>query len=113
MTCRMASCLAPVGMARAVCSRSTPILGSHTGTVKFFDAQKGFGFINSGGEEDYFVHFSAIKSDGFKSLAEGEEVEFDLEEDPRKGGQRAANVTGPGGAPVKGGPRPEPRDDFY
>ena len=109
----MTSRLAPVGMARAVCNRSAPILGSHTGTVKFFDVQKGFGFINSGEGEDYFVHFSAIKSDGFKSLAEGEEVEFDLEEDLRKGGQRAANVTGPGGAPVKGAPRPERQDDFY
>jgi len=59
------------------------------------------------------VHFSAIKSDGFKSLREGETVEFDLQADDRKGGMKAANVTGPDGAPVKGAPRQERRDDFF
>jgi len=59
------------------------------------------------------VHFSAIKKDGFKSLREGETVEFDLQADDRKGGMKAANVTGPNGTPVKGAPRPERRGDFF
>lgn len=60
------------------------------GTVKWFSAVKGYGFIEREGGEDVFVHFSAIQSDGYRKLAEGQPVEFTLEEDPK--GLRAANV---------------------
>merc|ERR1719444_705397 len=75
-----------------------------SGVVKFFNAEKGFGFIESEGQ-DYFVHYTGIESQGFKSLADGEEVDFDMEVDNRTGKQRAVRVTGPGGAPVKGSQR--------
>ena len=60
------------------------------GTVKWFNAEKGFGFIEIEGGEDVFVHFSAIQGDGFKSLDEGQAVTFDVEEGQR--GPQAANV---------------------
>ena len=60
------------------------------GKVKWFSAEKGYGFIEKDGGGDVFVHFSAIQEDGFKSLAEGQEVEFDVQEGAR--GPRAANV---------------------
>ncbi|HHU71885.1 MAG TPA: cold-shock protein [Clostridiales bacterium] len=61
------------------------------GTVKWFNSQKGFGFItNDNGGEDVFVHFSGIASDGFKSLEEGQPVTFDLEQGQR--GMQAVNV---------------------
>mmetsp|Transcript_146286 Transcript_146286/g.467386 ORF Transcript_146286/g.467386 Transcript_146286/m.467386 type:complete len:132 (-) Transcript_146286:330-725(-) len=75
-----------------------------TGVVKFFNTEKGFGFITSG-DEDIFVHYSNIQSEDFRSLAEGEEVEFDVEKDQRSGKLAAVRVTGPGGAGVKGAPR--------
>ncbi len=62
-----------------------------TGTVKWFNDAKGFGFIQREGGPDVFVHFSAIESSGFKSLAEGDKVEFDIV-DGQKGPQ-AANVS--------------------
>lgn len=81
-----------------------------TGTVKFFDAVKGYGFITpSDGSSDVFVHQSAVYSQGFRSLAEGETVEYDLSTDEKKGKTFAANVTGPNGAFVKGAPRREMR----
>ena len=61
------------------------------GTVKWFNAQKGFGFItNDNGGEDVFVHFSGIASNGFKTLEEGQKVTFDLEKGQR--GMQAVNV---------------------
>ena len=61
------------------------------GKVKWFNAEKGFGFIERDGGEDVFVHFSAIQGDGFKTLDEGQSVAFDIVEGPR--GLQAANVT--------------------
>lgn len=61
------------------------------GTVKWFNAEKGFGFIEVEGGNDVFVHFSAIQGDGFKSLEEGQKVEFEVEEGNR--GPQAINVT--------------------
>ena len=62
-----------------------------TGTVKWFNAEKGFGFIaQDGGGEDVFVHFSAIQSNGYKSLDENQKVEFDLAKGPK--GPQAENV---------------------
>ena len=64
-----------------------------TGTVKWFNESKGFGFIApSDGGEDVFVHFSAINGDGFKTLAEGQAVDFDIEQGPK--GLQAVNVHG-------------------
>lgn len=60
------------------------------GTVKWFNAEKGFGFIEREDGDDVFVHFSAIQSDGFKTLEEGQTVEFEVEEGPK--GLQAANV---------------------
>jgi CspA family cold shock protein len=61
-----------------------------TGTVKWFNAEKGFGFIEREGADDVFVHFSAINEEGFKTLEEGQTVTFDIEEGDR--GPQAANV---------------------
>jgi cold shock protein len=60
------------------------------GKVKWFNAEKGFGFIEREAGEDVFVHFSAIQSDGFKSLDEGQSVTFEIEEGQR--GPQAKNV---------------------
>ena len=60
------------------------------GKVKWFDADKGFGFINRGEGEDIFVHYSQIREDGYRSLEEGQEVNFDLTETER--GLQARNV---------------------
>ena len=61
-----------------------------TGTVKWFNAEKGFGFIEVEGGNDVFVHFSAIAQEGYKSLEEGQAVEFEIVEGDR--GPQAANV---------------------
>ncbi len=64
-----------------------------TGTVKFFNAEKGFGFISpADGSKDVFVHFSAIQSTSFKTLNEGQRVEFTIEQGQK--GPAAANVVG-------------------
>jgi cold shock protein len=62
------------------------------GTVKWFNASKGFGFIQRQSGEDVFVHFSAIQGDGYKSLNEGQAVEFEVTKGPK--GLQAANVSG-------------------
>lgn len=62
----------------------------NNGTVKWFNADKGFGFITGEDGNDVFAHFSAIQSDGFKTLDEGQAVTFDTEEGPR--GLQATNI---------------------
>ena len=61
-----------------------------SGIVKWFSNQKGYGFIQTSDGEDLFVHFSAIQADGFKTLAQGQEVEFEVSEGPK--GPQAENV---------------------
>ena len=60
------------------------------GTVKWFNGSKGYGFIEHEGGEDVFVHFSAIQSDGYRNLFEGQQVEFTIEQGPK--GEQASNV---------------------
>ncbi len=62
-----------------------------TGTVKWFNESKGFGFIEQESGEDVFVHYTAIQGDGFKTLAEGQAVEFEVTQDQK--GSKAINVT--------------------
>jgi CspA family cold shock protein len=62
-----------------------------TGTVKWFNGSKGYGFIAHEGGKDVFVHFSAIQGEGFKNLQEGQTVEFSVEQGPK--GPQASNVT--------------------
>ena len=61
------------------------------GVVKWFNAEKGFGFISVEGEDDVFVHFSAINSDGYKTLEEGQEVQFEVVDGTK--GPQASNVS--------------------
>lgn len=61
-----------------------------TGTVKWFNNQKGYGFISQEGGEDVFVHYSAIDAKGYRSLEEGQKVSFEIEEGPK--GKQAAHV---------------------
>jgi cold shock protein len=61
------------------------------GKMKWFSNQKGYGFIQTDDGEDIFVHFSAIQTEGFKTLAQGQEVDFEISEGPK--GPHAANVT--------------------
>ncbi len=65
-------------------------MASTTGRVKWFDEKKGFGFIERESGNDVFVHFRAIEGTGFKTLAEGQEVEFEVEDGPK--GPQAAHV---------------------
>ncbi|MGI6731100.1 MAG: cold-shock protein [Anaerovoracaceae bacterium] len=65
----------------------------NTGTVKWFNESKGFGFIaDDNGGDDVFVHFSAIAAEGYKTLAEGQKVSYDTEIDSKNGKLRACNV---------------------
>ncbi|MDT4925062.1 MAG: cold shock protein [Pseudonocardiales bacterium] len=72
--------------------RTGPLEGVHVaqGSVKWFNGEKGFGFIAVDGGEDVFVHFSAIQADGYRTLDEGQRVEFDLAQGPK--GPQAENV---------------------
>ena len=93
--------------------RAAPLFADDmkTGTVKWFNSQKGYGFIvPTDGTSDVFVHQTAIVADGFRSLADGEEVEFKVIEDPN-GKIKAVDVTGPEGEPVKGAPF-QARDEY-
>ena len=65
-------------------------MATTTGRVKWFDERKGFGFIEREDESDVFVHFRAITGDGYKTLTEGQEVEFDVEQGEK--GPQASNV---------------------
>jgi CspA family cold shock protein len=65
-------------------------MATTTGTVKWFNAEKGFGFISRTAGDDVFVHFSAIQGDGYRSLEEGQRVEFDVA--PGRKGEEAQNV---------------------
>jgi protein lin-28 len=110
---RLASFLLTLSTAHAWLSASTQTR-KHTstalfadrlaGTVKWFDTTKGFGFlVPDDGSPDVFVHQTAIQSRGFRSLADGEAVEFELSEDGQ-GRRKAVHVTGPEGGPVQGAP---------
>ena len=72
-----------------------------TGKVKWFNAEKGFGFIETPGSPDVFAHFSAIQSSGFKKLNEGDEVEFEVEAGQGNKGPQAKNIV-----VTKAGPAP-------
>ena len=86
-----------------------PSEGKQIGAVKWFNAEKGFGFIApASGGEDLFVHQSAIHAPGFRSLMEGEEIEFKTVEE--RGKMKAVDVTGPKGDFVQGAPRGPPRN---
>ena len=62
-----------------------------TGTVKWFDSKKGYGFIEVEGSDDIFVHFSEIQEEGYKSLKDGQKVQFEIQKDDQ--GERAKGVT--------------------
>ena len=78
------------GYHRGESLRRTGSLFMAQGTVKWFNDAKGYGFITQEGGDDVFVHFSAIQAQGFKSLAEGDRVEFEVTRGPK--GLQAANV---------------------
>jgi len=80
--------------------------GPKVGKCKWFNVEKGYGFIELEGEgSDVFVHQSDIYAPGFRSLAEGESLEFRLTTDSKTGKVKAVDVTGPDGAYVQGAPR--------
>jgi CspA family cold shock protein len=94
-------------------------MATETGTVKWFSQEKGYGFLQREGGPDVFVHHSSIQGSGFKSLDEGERVEFEVVEEPR--GAKAANVVrldapagggGRGGGGRGGGGRGRGGDDW-
>lgn len=83
------------------------------GKVKWFNAEKGFGFIETEGSADVFAHYSAIQSQGFRKLNEGDEVEFDVEPGQNGKGPQAKNIVVTKAAPApQYNPRP-PRNDRW
>ena len=80
----------PGGQARRLVTENESLDQLAQGTVKFFNAEKGFGFISREQGDDVFVHFSNIQGDGYKSLDEGQRVEFDVA--PGRKGEEAQNV---------------------
>ena len=84
-----------------------------TGRVKWFNAEKGFGFIETEGSADVFAHYSAINSSGFRKLNEGDEVEFEIEPGQNGKGPQANNIVETKAAPAPAyGDRPR-RDDRW
>ncbi|ASN80898.1 MULTISPECIES: cold-shock protein [Deinococcus] len=83
------------------------------GKVKWFNAEKGFGFIETPGSPDVFAHFSAIQGSGFKKLNEGDEVEFEIEDGQRGKGPQAKNIVVTKAAPAGAYDRPARRDDRW
>ena len=77
-------------MLRSAPLRAREVALAEQGTVKWFSNEKGFGFISREGADDVFVHFSAIEGEGYKTLNEGQAVEFDVVDGPK--GKQAANV---------------------
>jgi CspA family cold shock protein len=80
-------CTKPLGFIKSFKRR---LRAMETGKVKFFNESKGFGFIERDSGDDVFVHFSEIQGDGFKTLAEGQAVEFEVTQGPK--GDQASNV---------------------
>lgn len=104
-----AAAFAPSSMGRT--HSSTAMFERMSGTVKWFNTQKGFGFIvPDDGENDIFVHQTSINTEGFRSLADGERVEYELMTDDN-GKTKAHDVTGPNGEDVQGAPF-RPANDF-
>lgn len=94
-------------------STSQALFERQKGTVKWFSVEKGYGFISpADGTQELFVHYSSIRSDGFRSLADGEPVEFEEAKDESNGKVRAEDVTGPNGEPVVGSQRRPQNNDF-
>jgi CspA family cold shock protein len=82
------------GVRRAASAQKGKLM-SKTGTVKWFNGQKGYGFIEpEDGGKDVFVHISAVERSGMQSLRDGQKVSFDLETDQRSGKQAAVNLRG-------------------
>lgn len=79
------------GRVRRVASKDMEVAGLAEGTVKWFSPEKGYGFIEQPEGEDLFVHFSEIQVDGFRTLAEGQAVTFEVVQGPK--GLQAANVS--------------------
>jgi CspA family cold shock protein len=84
VTCFCGESYSPLGEKEETSSMSVE------GTIKWFNEKKGFGFIQQDNGPDVFVHYSSIKADGFKTLAEGQRVQFDIEEGAK--GPKAVNV---------------------
>merc|ERR1711884_868332 len=109
----MATAMTPQRLCRPLYFSSEETNSLLTGHVKWFDVKKGFGFIiPNNGDQDVFVHQTSIHAEGFRSLAEGEEVEFEVDVDESNGRRSARNVTGPDGGYVQGAPRPERINSF-
>jgi CspA family cold shock protein len=89
---RGVTCLQKSSKFSAISTQRKQSITMETGTVKWFNDAKGYGFISRQNGEDVFVHFSAIQSNGFRSLQEGQQVQFDVVKGPK--GWQAENVKG-------------------